>query len=133
MKMEKCHRTTNSGRVSKSCWIDRAFGMELLVLVPVLMLATDRLSRHGWSGEAQSLLFYGTILAMLALTTVLVFAFWRPLERRTLRSPRLAKLADGRGWCGFVAIPGLLVFVLCTFASHPAHVKVLGRVLGIID
>ena len=110
--------------------VGRAFFVELMILFPSLMLATDFLSRREWNGMAQISLFYGTIFAVLTGTVVVGVVFRKWFDHLVSDAPRIANVIEGRGMWGVYIFPSLVFLVLWAVATHPMHLTMIGRALG---
>lgn len=113
--------------------VGRVFFVEFMVLLPILMLATDFLARREWHGVAQISLFYGVILTALAGTVVVNVVLRKWFDHLMVESPRMANIIDGRGQLGVYMLIAIVFFVVWSFATHPTHLMLIWRALGWVE
>lgn len=109
------------------------FFVEFMVLLPILMLATDFLARRGWRGVAQISLFYGVILAALVGTVIINVVLRKWFDHLMLDSPRIANIIEGRGQFGAYMLTAIAFSVVWAFATHPMHLTLIWRALGWVE
>ena len=99
--------------------VGRMYFWEFIVLAPVLVAATEALSRSGWDGVAQASLLYGGLFGAFLLTALMAITFGRCLDRLGERSAWFASWIDGKGVLGVLGYMLLVGFCVVDFILHP--------------